>query len=43
MNQDQAFQILSMSHVLLTGAAGSGKTYFMTLFASIPKNGRAFE
>jgi ATP-dependent DNA helicase PIF1 len=33
MNQDQAFSILTMgSNVLLTGAAGSGKTYLVNRF-----------
>lgn len=33
MNQDQAFDILTMGHnVLLTGAAGSGKTYLVNRF-----------
>ena len=35
MNQNQAFQILTMgSNVLLTGAAGSGKTYLVNRFVS---------
>lgn len=35
MNQDQAFQIMTMGkNVLLTGAAGSGKTFLINKFIS---------